>query len=45
MFYFSKNGLKFWVCVKHYDDMAAHYRKIANDGDPWSKEMVEANGW
>lgn len=47
MFYFSKSGIKYWVCAEHYDAMAGHYKKQSKNHaeDEWSREMVKLNGW
>ena len=47
LFYESPDGeLKYWYCIEHYDRMAAHYLKSAEEeGDRWSITMVKCNGW
>ena len=40
-------GIKFWVCLEHYDLMADYYKNKAREDfeDHWARAMVKTNGW
>lgn len=46
IFYVTPHGYKSWLCIKHYDRMAAYYLNRVEDGDDeFAIEVVKCNGW
>ncbi len=46
VFFSASRSKKFWLCLEHYDEMAAFYKSnVASGGDEWDREMVRINGF